>query len=137
LSLHDALPIFLPLITVMLVLLAGPLTHAQTTAQLMGTVQDVSGAVIPGAEITLTDEASGIARVVQSNHLGLYTFPSLVPSSYSVKAEAKSFQPKEITGIEVHAGDVRTIPPFSLTVGSETTTVTVEASSEMIPTEAG
>ena len=64
-------------------------------------------------------------------------FPRLVPGSYTVKVDAKSFQPKEITGIEVHAGDVRTIPAFSLTVGSESTTVTVEASSEMIPTENG
>ena len=60
-----------------------------------------------------------------------------MPGTYTVKVDAKSFQPKEITGIEVHAGDVRTIPAFSLTVGSETTTVTVEATSDMIPTENG
>ena len=127
----------LPLIAVALLLLSVPLTHAQTTAQLTGTVQDTSGAMIPGAQITLTDEATGITRVVQSNRQGLFAFPSLVPGSYTVKVEAKSFQPKELTGIEVHAGDVRTIPPFSLTVGSETTTVTVEAAGEMIPTENG
>ena len=39
----------LPLIAVALLLLSAPLTHAQTTAQLTGTVQDASGAVIPGA----------------------------------------------------------------------------------------
>jgi hypothetical protein len=127
----------LPLIGVALLLVSGPLTHAQTTAQLTGTVQDTSGAMIPGAQVTLTDEATGSARVVQSNRQGLYAFPSLVPGTYTVKVDAKSFQPKEITGIEVHAGDVRNIPAFTLTVGSETTTVMVEASSEMIPTENG
>src|ERR1700733_5035440 len=127
----------LPLIGVALLLVSGTLTHAQTTAQLTGTVEDTSGAMIPGAQVTLTDEATGSTRVVQSNRQGLYAFPSLVPGTYTVKVDAKSFQPKEITGIEVHAGDVRNIPAFSLTVGSETTTVMVEASSEMIPTENG
>jgi hypothetical protein len=93
--------------------------------------------MVPGAQVTLTDEATGTTRVVQTNRQGLYAFPSLVPGTYSVKVDAKSFQPKEITGIEVHAGDVRAVPTFSLMVGSESTTVTVEASSEMIPTENG
>jgi hypothetical protein len=114
-----------------------PLTHAQTTAQLTGTVQDNSGAVIPGAQVTLTDEATRLTRVVQTNRQGLYAFPSLVPGTYTVKVDAKSFQPREITGIVLHAGDVRAVPAIPLTVGSETTTVTVEASSEMIPTENG
>src|SRR5580704_10051553 len=65
----------LPLIALVLLLLSGPLTHAQTTAQLTGTVQDSSGAVIPSAQVTLTDEASGITRIVQTNRAGLYAFP--------------------------------------------------------------
>jgi len=127
----------LPVIGVVLLVLSIPLAQAQTTAQLTGTVQDPSGAVIPGAEVTLTDQSTGILRVVQTNRQGLYAFPALVPGTYSVKVSAKSFQPKEVTGIEVHAGDVRAVPAFSLTVGSETTTVVVEASSELIPTEDG
>jgi hypothetical protein len=120
-----------------LLLLSVPQTHAQTTAQLTGTVQDNSGAVIPGAQVTLTDEATRLTRVVQTNRQGLYAFPSLVPGTYTVKAEAKSFQPREVTGIELHAGDVRSVPAFGLMVGSETTTVTVEAASEMIPVDNG
>ena len=127
----------LPLIGIALLLLCGPLAHAQTTAQLTGTVQDASGAVIPGAQVTLTDESTRITRVVQTNRQGLYAFPSLVPGTYTVKVDAKSFQPKEITGIVLHAGDALSVPVFSLAVGSETATVTVEASSEMIPTENG
>ena len=51
----------LPLIVLMLVLLSGPMTQAQTTAQLTGGVQDATGAVIPGAQVTLTDEATGVS----------------------------------------------------------------------------
>ena len=53
-----------------MLLLSAPLTYAQTTAQLTGTVQDNSGAVIPGAQVTLTDEATRLARVVQTNRQG-------------------------------------------------------------------
>ena len=56
---------------------------------------------------------------VQTNPQGLYAFPALVPSTYTVKVNAKGFQAKEITGIALHAGDVRAIPAFSLAVGSE------------------
>ena len=124
-------------IAITFLLLSGQLAHAQTTAQLTGSVQDASGAMVPGAQVTLTDEATRLTRVVQTNRQGLYAFPSLVPGTYTVKAEAKSFQPKEITGIELHAGDVRSVQAFSLMVGSETTTVTVEAASEMIPVDNG
>lgn len=127
----------LPLIGVALLLLSAPLTHAQTTAQLTGTVQDSSGAVIPGADVTLTDEATGTLRVIQTNRQGLYAFPALVPGAYTVKVKARSFQPKEITGITLHAGDVRTVPAITLTVGATDATITVDASSEMIPTENG
>jgi hypothetical protein len=124
-------------LTLVLLVLFAPQANAQTTAQLTGSVQDSTGAVIPGAQVTLTDEATGLMRDVETNKQGLFAFPSLVPGTYTVKVSAKSFEPKEITGIELHAGDVRNVPSFALLVGSETTTLTVEASSEMIPTENG
>ena len=58
------------------------------------------GCVIPGAQVTLTDESTGILRVVQTNRQGLYAFPALVPGTYTLKVTAKGFQPKEITGID-------------------------------------
>ena len=127
----------LPLIAVALFLLSVPLTHAQTTAQLTVTVQDASGAVIPGADVTLIDQSTGITHVVTTNRQGLYAFPSLTPGTYSVKVSAKSFSPKEITGIMLHAGDVVAAPITTLTVGATDATITVEAVNEMIPTENG
>ena len=113
------------------------MAHAQTTAQLTGTVQDNSGGMIPRAEITLINDATATSRVVQTNSEGIYAFPALVPGSYTLKVNAKGFQAKELTGIVLHAGDLRAIPAFTLTVGSELTTVTVSAASELIPTESG
>lgn len=115
----------------------GRLSYAQTTAQLTGTVADTSGAVIPGAQVTLTDEATGASRVVQSNAQGFYAFPSLVPDSYAVKVTASGFQPKEVKGIVIHAGQELSVPAIALSAGAANTTVTVEATSEMMPTENG
>jgi Carboxypeptidase regulatory-like domain len=127
----------LSLIGVALSLLCALPTHAQTTAQLTGTVQDSTGGVIPGAQVTLLDEATGAARVVATNGQGLYAFPATEPGTYTVKASAKGFELKQLTGIQVHAGDQLGIPAFSLTVGTEATTVTVNAASEMIITDSG
>lgn len=120
-----------------LFLVSGRLSYGQTTAQLTGTVQDASGAVIPGAQVTLTDEANGSSRVVQSNGQGFYAFPSLVPDSYTVKVTASGFQAKELKKIAVHAGDSLTVPPIALAPGAASTTVTVEAVSDMMPTDNG
>ncbi len=111
--------------------------RAQVTATLSGTVQDPSGGVIPGAQVTLTDQATNESRVVETNGTGLYAFPSVVPGIYTLKASAKGFEPKQITGIVLHAGDERTVPAFILTVGTATQTVSVIADQEMIPVENG
>src|SRR6185437_15895088 len=104
--------------------MSAQLSYGQTTAQMTGTVTDASGAVIPGAQVTLTDEATGASRTVKANGQGFYAFPSLVPDTYSVKATASNFEPKILKGIVVPAGDPLTIPALSLAPGATNTTVT-------------
>lgn len=118
-------------------LFLGSVCSAQTTAQLTGTVADASGAVIPGADVTLTDQATGLSRSVQTNGAGLFAFPALTPGVYKVKATAKGFTSKELTGIVLHAGDQGAVPTMALQVGAQDTTVSVEAASEMIATDTG
>ncbi|HKS73246.1 MAG TPA: carboxypeptidase-like regulatory domain-containing protein, partial [Terriglobales bacterium] len=82
----------IPLLTLALVCFAFPSAlRAQVTATLSGTVEDPSGGVIPGAQVTLTNEATNQSRVVETNATGLYAFPSLVPGTYSLTAAAKGF----------------------------------------------
>jgi len=69
------------LFATLLLIVAMPALHAQTTAQISGLVTDTTGAVIPGATITLVNEATQDTRVVKSNSDGLYSFPALLPSS--------------------------------------------------------
>ena len=128
----------LPLLVLAFVGFAVPSSlRAQVTATLSGTVEDQSGGVIPGAQVTLTNEATKFSTAVQTNGTGLYAFPSLVPGTYDIKAAAKGFKNKVVTGIVLNAGDVKTVPAFALEVGAESQTVTVSATSEMIPTESG
>jgi Carboxypeptidase regulatory-like domain len=128
----------LPLFVLALVVLGLPTTlRAQVTATLTGTVEDQSGGVIPAAQVTLTNEATKFATVDTTNGAGLYAFPSLTPGTYDIRASAKGFKAKEVTGVVLNAGDVKTVPALDLTVGAESQTVTVSATSEMIPVENG
>jgi Carboxypeptidase regulatory-like domain len=128
----------LPLIALALACFVHPSTaHAQVTATLTGTVQDASGGVIPGAEVTLINDATGETRKVETNGAGLYAFPSLTPGTFDIRATAKGFQSTVVTGIVLNAGDTRDVPALSLTVGAQSQTITVSATSEMIPVENG
>ena len=64
---------------------------AQFNASLSGTVVDSTGAVIPGATVTLTDPQTGQVRTLKTDGSGVYTFSSLAPASYKIEATASNF----------------------------------------------
>src|SRR5262247_2130705 len=63
-----------------------------TNATVGGTVQDATGAFIPGVTITATNVATGIVTTVVSNEAGVYQFASLQPGTYEIKSELPGFQ---------------------------------------------
>src|SRR5262245_48455136 len=63
-----------------------------TSAMVGGTVQDSTGAFIPGVTVTATNTGTGIVTTVLSNEAGAYQFASLQPGSYEIKAELPGFQ---------------------------------------------
>jgi Carboxypeptidase regulatory-like domain len=76
-----------------------PSASAQTavTGGLNGVVTDSTGAVVPGATVTIVDTATGGTRVLTTNGLGLYTAPFLKPGTYTVSASAKGLQSNTIS----------------------------------------
>ncbi|HXM97252.1 MAG TPA: TonB-dependent receptor [Candidatus Dormibacteraeota bacterium] len=62
-----------------------------TEATLSGTASDESGGVIPGAQISIRNTATGISREVLADSVGYYTVPNLAPGTYEVKVTAKGF----------------------------------------------
>jgi hypothetical protein len=73
--------------------------HAQYRASLRGTVSDPSGAVIPGATVTLTDTGTGQIQTATTDANGIYTFNGLPPDHFSVKAEANGFTTTNIAEV--------------------------------------
>ena len=111
---------------VCLVLLFGSPIRAQETADVIGTVTDVSGGVLPGATVTLTNTGTGISQTTQTAADGDYVFTLLQVGNYSVKVEAKGFKTFVTPSVALSAAD-RARVDAKMEVGAQTTTVEVSA----------
>jgi len=98
-----------------------------------GSVTDTSGAVIPGAKVTATDVATSAVRETVSSGAGEFLFSDLPLSTYTVKVQAGGFQTTEVTGVQVLAGKIYTLP-VKLPVNQQSTTVEVSADSLSLDT---
>lgn len=88
-----------------LVLLIAPSALAQTdNGRITGIVKDPSGAIVPGATVVLTNELTGDVRETTANAQGRYSFLGLKPAPYTIKAQLSGFQPVEMKGQKVSAG---------------------------------
>ena len=97
---------------------------AQTLGTITGEVKDTSGAVVPGANVTVTNTGTNATREAQSNEAGAYGFPALPPGPYVVKVELQGFQTVE-RKVELHVEQtVRVDVTISVGTLSETTQVT-------------
>jgi hypothetical protein len=104
-----------------------PAAHAQATGSLSATVRDVSGAAIPGAQVTLVNVDSKAKRVSVANDEGFFTLNALQSATYNLIVTAKGFKTTTITGIEIDPGDNRTIEKLTLRIGNFDQEVTVTA----------
>jgi hypothetical protein len=102
--------------------------HAQILyGSITGTVTDKSGAVVPNAAITLTNQDTGEKRNTQSNTDGVYNFPDIIPGSYTVSASSSGFAVFRVRDIHIDVNhQVRT--DITLQPGAVTTEVTVTSS---------
>ena len=105
-----------------------------TTADIIGTVRDSSGAVLPDATVTLLSLETHQHRTAQTNSVGTYAFTFLSPGHYSVKVDAKQFKSVTIPSLAVEAGD-RAREDVTLQLGQSTETVEVTAQSPLLQTD--
>lgn len=106
----------------------------QTSGDITGEVHDASGAVVPGAAVSVQDEGTGAHRSATSNGAGVYSFPSLLPGSYTVKVEKAGFRP--ITRKEVLLQVQQTIRiDFAMELGNVNQAVEVEGGAPQLDTE--
>ncbi len=99
---------------------------AQANSTLTGIVTDQTGAVIPDAQIVLTNPATGFTNTTVSSATGLYAIGGLNPANYNLKVTAKGFQSFSQTGIVVNVSSTVRVD-VKMSVGSEAQTVTVQA----------
>ena len=110
------------------------LTNAPARAQavygsVFGTVTDKTGAVVPGATVTVTNEAKGTVETVVSNGSGEFTLSHLVPDVYDLKVDLKGFKSFISKGIQVSADTAPRIDVALEISGGGSETVEVNADS--------
>jgi len=128
-------------LTVVLSTLVLLLTAQKSRAQdvygtINGTVTDSSGAVVPNAQINITNERTGVSKTVFANDSGFYVASDLLVGVYTVTASAKGFKVVSKTGNDLHAGDHLTVDEI-LQVGAATETVQVTGSAQTVNTTSG
>src|SRR5881409_2036269 len=116
-----------------IVLMACGNVWAQATAQISGSVQDQSGAVLPGVEVSTTQTATGISRMTISNETGLYVLPNLPLGPYRLEAALPGFRTFVQTGIVLQVNSNPVINVV-LQVGQVAEQVEVQADAALVET---
>ncbi len=118
--------------TCFVILLAGLSAFAQAgRGSISGTVSDSGGAVVPGAQVTLLNPATGVTQHTVSSGAGLYTFISLNPGVYKVTASQSGFATTARDKVTVSVDQVTEVN-ITLSVGAATETITVTGGVDLV-----
>ena len=125
-------------VAVCLVALSWTLTAASAAAQavratVLGTVSDRTGAVLPGATVTVTNTDTRVAQTTVSDSQGHYTLTNLLPGPYDIEAALPGFQTIVRNGVRLVVGS-ESVVDFTLGVSSVQETVTVTADAPVVET---
>ncbi|HTS05340.1 MAG TPA: carboxypeptidase regulatory-like domain-containing protein [Candidatus Eisenbacteria bacterium] len=125
------------IISVPATLLIPPASAQSIFANLSGTVTDTSGAVVPGAKVTLQNTGTKVVRQLTANSDGYFSATQLPTGTYNVTAEAKGFEKYQATGIVLNSSDQKNLN-INLRVGAESETIEVSAAAgEVAITDSG
>ena len=105
---------------------------AQTLGTITGEVRDSTGAVVPGATVTVTNQATNATRTTSSNGVGLFDFPALPPGTYRVKSELEGFR-TATRDVELQVQQTARVN-FTLELGTLAETATVTGVSPLVET---
>jgi Carboxypeptidase regulatory-like domain/TonB dependent receptor-like, beta-barrel len=103
----------------------------ESTAELRGRVLDAQDAPVPGATITITNQASGVIRQTVSNEDGSYFITAISPGSYELAAELTGFTKYSRRDVRLDLGRTTTLD-VQLSVGALTETVTISAQTPLV-----
>ena len=123
-----------PLLVAATLIFLNVVALAQFGASIEGTVQDKSGAVVSGATVTVTNQATGATQTAQSNAGGFYRISELPPGQYSVAVESANFKKSTTNDVSVEAERVRGLDVI-LELGQAQETITVTEQNQALQTE--
>src|SRR5499425_573633 len=109
---------------VVVVVFSLPVFSQGSQGAIQGAVFDSSGANIPGATVTITDEERGTTRVLISDEAGQYAAAGLTAGTYKVRAELTGFAPIERTNVRIEVGN-NTRVDLTLMPGGQAETITI------------
>lgn len=137
-QLRDAKKTLIPIApAVAMLLLLGAPCRAQFRAAIQGVVTDPQGGVIPGAKLTLTDDATHEQQLRTSNGAGTYSFNALPADTFTLTIEKDGFQKKVLSNLQIIPEQTNALN-IQLEVGAVAQSVTVDASrAPLIDTEDG
>jgi len=99
-----------------------------------GTVTDQTGAVVPGAQVTITNDATGLKRQTTTDGIGLYRALDLPQGTYTIEVSASGFKPLKKTNVGMRIGQVN-LQDLQLEVGGVTQEITVTGSAAVLQTQ--
>ena len=120
--------------TLLALCLIVPLSAQVERASIVGTVTDVTGAVVPGVIVTVTNEGTNTAVQRTTDESGRYTAVNLAPGSYSIAAEHTGFSRRLFTGFVVQVNQIARLDVV-LEVGAVEQTIEVQAGAPLLHTE--
>jgi hypothetical protein len=116
-----------------LVCLFSSLLYGQATGSFSGTVSDNSGAVVAGAKVTVTAQATNVSREAVTDDSGHFLIPSLGVADYTIRVEAGGFKGSEAKDVRLQVDEHRELD-FKLVPASVTTSVEVNATEVAVQT---
>jgi Carboxypeptidase regulatory-like domain/TonB dependent receptor len=119
-----------------LVLLIAASLRAQTFGEITGTLVDSSGAVVSGATVKVTNNATSQVRQVETNETGAYTIPFLPPGLYQVRAEKVGFKTATRSDVQLQVADSVRVN-FTIDVGSVSESIEVREGAALLTAESG
>jgi len=105
-----------------------------TTADVVGTVTDTSGAVMRNVKVTISNSGTGQVRTTQTDATGDYAFALLEPRNYSLRVEAPNFQTFRVQALTLSAGD-RARENAQMSPGQTSAVVEVTATSPLVQSD--
>jgi hypothetical protein len=116
----------------LLVLFPSVMAAQQITGTLTGIVTDSAGAVVPAADVALTNEASGSVLRTKTNGEGFFSIAGVFSGSYTLRITAQGFTTLERTAVVFRPGDRRHLSDLQMALGTVTETVTISAAPDTL-----